>query len=66
MALGMLFLKNSQPIKLSDSLYLQYPQKWIIDHVDIIRVDIHARIDETNCNSVNGWSQVCPHMPNFV
>ena len=53
-----LFL-NSLPIKLSDSLYLQYPQKWIIDHNDVIRIDIHARKDETNCNSVNRWSQVC-------
>ena len=39
------------------TLYLQYLHKWIIiDHVDIIRVDIHARKDETNCNSVNRWS----------
>ena len=62
MALGTLFFKIFNQ---SNCLHVQYPQKSIIDHVDI-RVDIHARKGETNCNSVNLWSQVFPDKPKFV
>ena len=61
MALGTLFFKIFNQ---SNCLYVQYPQKSIIDHVDI-RVDMHARKDETNCNC-ESWSQVFPDKPKFV